>query len=222
MTPELDLWLRSLRGRLPGCGESLPDDLEPAVRQVDASDDLPARFAAAAKRTGAHVHLVTLANWVERVAAALAAQSARRVLLGASGALDAVRAAALSDVLRAAGVDVATPRDDDELFALDAAVTGADAAIAETGSVVCSAGPSRARAWSLVPPMHCVLLTVDQILPDLWDWLRALDELDSTRPLNGSSNVNLITGMSKTADIEGVLVPGVHGPGRVEIFALTA
>lgn len=222
MTPELDLWLRSLRGRMPGCGAELPIDLEPVVRQVDASEDLTARFAAAAKRTGAHVHLVTAQDWVAHAVSALAAQAARRVLIGATGALDAHRAAALGAALRSAGLEVATPNDDDDLFALDAAVTGADAAIAETGSVVCSAGPGRARAWSLVPPMHCVLLAADQILPDLWDWLHALDELDAPQPLHGASNVNLITGMSKTADIEGVLVPGVHGPGRVEIFVLTA
>ena len=110
------------------------------------------------------------------------------------------------------GVTVTRRRDDETLFSVDAAITGVRAAVAETGTLVCSAGSQSARGSSLIPPIHIALVDARQLhadLFDLFDWLGQQDELPS--------NVNLITGPSKTADIEGVLVTGVHGPGVVHI-----
>ena len=60
--------------------------------------------------------------------------------------------------------------------------------------------------------MHVAVVDTTQVLPDLYDCLDALGE----RP-QLPANVSLITGPSKTADIEGELVTGVHGPGELHV-----
>ena len=86
-------------------------------------------------------------------------------------------------------------------------------AIAESGSVVCQTGPATRRVASLIPPMHVAVVGRSQIVPDLCDFF---DGLQPPLP----SNINLITGPSKTADIEGTLVTGVHGPGDVHVLVV--
>jgi L-lactate utilization protein LutC len=61
-------------------------------------------------------------------------------------------------------------------------------------------------------PVHVAVVGEWQIVPDLFDFFESL----AAGP-NLPANVNLITGPSKTADIEGVLVTGMHGPGQVHI-----
>jgi L-lactate dehydrogenase complex protein LldG len=100
----------------------------------------------------------------------------------------------------------------DDLFGIDVAVTGAELGIAETGTVVLHAGPSQARRISLTAKMHIVLLPADRIVPDLMDWTAAYTD----RPL--PEGFTLITGPSKTADIELKLVVGVHGPSSLHVI----
>ena len=86
-------------------------------------------------------------------------------------------------------------------------LTSADAALAETGSVIVSSGSGRSRAASLLPPIHIVLIPTSKLLPDIFAWT-------AKRTGTLASQVVLISGPSKTADIEQTLVVGVHGPKR--------
>ncbi len=89
----------------------------------------------------------------------------------------------------------------------DVSITSADAALAETGSIIISAGPGRSRAASLLPPIHIALVPISKLLPDIFSWTaKRKDEIPS--------QIVLISGPSKTADIEQTLVVGVHGPKR--------
>jgi L-lactate dehydrogenase complex protein LldG len=97
----------------------------------------------------------------------------------------------------------------------DCGLTDAAYAVAETGSVVIRPGPGHGRAISLVPVHHVVILEPANFLPDLLDLFERLE----TDGLPGSGCV-LITGPSKTADIEANLVEGVHGPRVVKAFVL--
>ncbi len=89
----------------------------------------------------------------------------------------------------------------------DVGIGGADAALAETGSVVISSGPGRSRLTSLMPPVHIVLVPVSCLTSDLFTWMT-----EQRPPLPAS--ITLISGPSKTADIEQTMAVGVHGPGR--------
>lgn len=98
-----------------------------------------------------------------------------------------------------------------QLAHADLSITGADFLIAESGTVlIASAGASR--QISLLPTAHLVLATPDQVYPDL----AAVFEQLGTAPEEGRlpAALTMITGPSRTADIEKVLIKGAHGPVR--------
>ncbi len=98
---------------------------------------------------------------------------------------------------------------------LDAAVVGmtsAHAALADTGSVVLVHGAGRARLVSLLPPVHVAIVPVACLHATLGALLVAQPGL-----LRESANVVVVTGPSRTADIEMTLTRGVHGPRFVHV-----
>jgi len=123
----------------------------------------------------------------------------------------AVRDAALSArASAAAGARLAPSDDADLLFDCEVGVTDVDCAIAESGSIVVSTNDRIRNAW-VTPPIHIAIVRERQVLPDLVDLFESRpDSLDA-------ASTTIITGPSKTADIEGVLVTGVHGPAAVVI-----
>jgi L-lactate dehydrogenase complex protein LldG len=84
-------------------------------------------------------------------------------------------------------------------------ITAASGAVAETGSVVLTDTQTSRRLGALAPWVHIVLLRRSQIHIDIPAALAALPK---------DPNVIWVTGPSKTADVEGILIEGVHGPGR--------
>ncbi|EIC22278.1 LutC/YkgG family protein [Thiorhodovibrio frisius] len=99
-----------------------------------------------------------------------------------------------------------------------AGFTSALGAIAETGTLILWPGPSEPRTLSLVPEVHCVLLERSCIAPTLEDWMTAFCQQPDHAPL--PTNLLLVTGPSKSADIEQTLTLGVHGPKRLVVFVL--
>jgi len=93
-------------------------------------------------------------------------------------------------------------------------LTGADAGFAETGTVALTAGPGRPRLASLSVRTHVALLDPRRLYPSWAAWLMA-EGAGANARLAGSSNVTLITGPSRTGDIEMTLTVGVHGPGEM-------
>jgi L-lactate dehydrogenase complex protein LldG len=85
--------------------------------------------------------------------------------------------------------------------------------LADTGSVVLAASPEEPRARSLLPSVHVSLLHEDRILPGLEGLFAALG---SDLP----SALAIVTGPSRSADIENRLTVGVHGPGEVHVVLL--
>jgi len=96
--------------------------------------------------------------------------------------------------------------------AAEVGITSADYALADTGTLVMLASPSEARLISLLPPVHIAVVPVSRVLS-------GLDELFALMPLPAgqTSSMVLITGPSRTADIEQILVRGVHGPGEIHV-----
>ncbi|MBT4341600.1 MAG: lactate utilization protein [Chloroflexi bacterium] len=103
-------------------------------------------------------------------------------------------------------------------FSADIGITGVDYAIAETGTVVLHPRSGLSRLVSLAPPTHIAVLRPGEVLDSL-DELFAMERNDfMSGELAGS--MNLISGPSKTADIEGTTVTGIHGPLEVHLVIL--
>jgi L-lactate dehydrogenase complex protein LldG len=102
-----------------------------------------------------------------------------------------------------------------QLDALDAALTGCTLAVAETGSLVLTAGPADGRrALSLVPDVYLCAVREDQVEPDLPAAISRVSALvrETGRP------VVFVSGPSATSDIELHRVEGVHGPRRLVVL----
>jgi L-lactate dehydrogenase complex protein LldG len=99
----------------------------------------------------------------------------------------------------------------DELFTgVDAGFTGTVGGVAETGGLLLMPGPAEPRLMSLVPPIHIAMLRSSTIHNTFWSAIKALGWGRALPP-----NALLISGPSKTADIEQTLAYGVHGPKRL-------
>lgn len=93
-------------------------------------------------------------------------------------------------------------------------LTGAFAAIAETGSLVMLSGPGHPTTLNFLPDDHLVVLRERQVvshMEDVWALLRE-------RPGGMPRTVNIITGPSRTADVEQTIQLGAHGPRRLHVF----
>jgi L-lactate dehydrogenase complex protein LldG len=98
-------------------------------------------------------------------------------------------------------------------------VTGVDAALASTGSLILCAGEGKYRATSLLPDVHIAVVKSGQLLPDMETWI-AQQKQNGTPAFKSSSNTTIISGPSKTADIGQELIKGAHGPRQVHIILL--
>ena len=199
--------------------EPAPEVDQSFVRLCQPSEDLPARFAVEADAVGMHVHRVAsnaLDDSLREILSTLQCNSA------ALGIADDSLREQISGTLADIGLDVLQQHagaDRDALFDADVAITDVDAALAETGSIILSSGAHRSRACHLTPPVHIALVPSNKIVADLIDYFGP--SRDAENPQHGSATV-LITGPSKTADIEGILITGVHGPGEVHLVIIDA
>ncbi len=162
---------------------------------------------------------------------------ARKVLLSGGGLIDRLD---LAGKLKAGGLMVFTTNVGDEpealatdgsapsltlparkgedFFAADVGITNVYRLIAETGTVVVAANPNEPRSASLLPPVHIALAERSQLLPDLFDLFDLFSPTETPTKSLPPSCLTLITGPSKTGDIELRLVTGVHGPGEVHVI----
>ena len=185
------------------------------VRLARTGDDLMTLFAANAELSGMTVERTPESQIEACMMAWLTELGAKSIVMGFS---DAERSAAIEGRLREAGFDIVEWRGEGGLaamFEVDVGITDVHAALAESGTLVCCADECHSRSLSLVPPAHLAVVRQRDILPDMIDyWAFA----GSKSPEMRTSSISFITGPSKTADIEGKLITGVHGPGRVHIL----
>jgi L-lactate dehydrogenase complex protein LldG len=97
----------------------------------------------------------------------------------------------------------------------DLGVTTCDCLVAQTGSIIISTLSAGGRALSVLPPVHLVIVRREQIVPDLATALALLRKRYDAR---WPSALSVITGPSRTGDIEKILVMGAHGPKRLVIY----
>ena len=99
------------------------------------------------------------------------------------------------------------------LAQLSVGLTGAQAAIAESGSIILTSGPGRGRLASSLTPFHIAILRRDRIVRTLEDFFEQRPDVPTL-----GSNCVIITGPSRTADIEMTLSRGVHGPREIHVI----
>jgi len=99
-----------------------------------------------------------------------------------------------------------------DIFHFDVGVSTAQAAIAETGTLVLDSDCERHRLVSLVPPVHIAIVNASSIVETLGDALTLLQKKEI------SPAITFITGPSRTADIELTLAIGVHGPQELYVI----
>ncbi len=167
------------------------------------------------------------AQYIRRVAQDVEARTMLRSTHSALRDLD-IEAAMLGTGIRlevmAVGDDAGEAREAsrsllrEKAIVADIGITGVDYAIAETGSCVLLPRKGVSRVVSLLPPVHIAVVESGQVLPSLDELftLRRREFLDG----NLGSYMNLISGPSRSADIEYQLVTGVHGPGEVHMVML--
>ncbi|MDW8326423.1 MAG: lactate utilization protein [Anaerolineales bacterium] len=221
MTNSRDAILANIRQALAAARLPTP----PAVSLPSAAGDLPFavsladRFAAELK----HLSGTTLSTRPQDVPELLlelvTARNADTVLAWNEEHL-AVPDALSS--LRRAGIRIESgelPRDAGRTEALRAnerirvGITGVDAALAETGTLVVMAGPGKPRLAYMSVRTHIALIRMEQLHPSLAAWLAACPDLADG--LRNRSALTFISGPSRTADIEMTLTVGVHGPAEV-------
>lgn len=100
-----------------------------------------------------------------------------------------------------------------EIFGFDVGITTAQAAIAETGTLVLDSARELHRLVSLVPPVHIAIVAASTIRATLGETLAMLENRKELSPA-----VTFITGPSRTADIELTLTIGVHGPQELYVI----
>lgn len=186
---------------------------EPTIRLVSSDIGLSELFVKAANDNKMLAELISVDNLGAALVEFLSLQNARRIALADS---DLLKKTGVSEALRSGGLEVKVwPEVSlDQLYDFDAGITDVYAAVAETGSVVVRASPGHGRALSLVPPIHVAIVEPKNLLPDLVDLFAKMSGDGA------NSSTSIITGPSKTSDIEMNLVVGVHGPIIVKIFVL--
>ncbi|MGQ9850339.1 MAG: LutC/YkgG family protein [Aggregatilineaceae bacterium] len=196
--------LSAVRGRVRR-GEGVPAPW----RSRQHFDDLAARFSSTLTALyGEVIRAASAEEALDRLGNVLRDLGARRVVVNDEPPLSGVDLAARWPEITWHVVG----RTDGDLRTFcagaDAGITGTVAALAETGSVVVNSGPGRSRLVSLLPPVHIALVPASCLVSDLLTWAAA-------RSGEWPANVTVISGPSKTADIEQTLAIGMHGPKRV-------
>ena len=103
-----------------------------------------------------------------------------------------------------------------EIFAFDVGISTAQAAIADTGTLILDSARERHRLVSLVPPVHIAIIDAASIFQTLGEALAFVQQNNNISPA-----VTFITGPSRTADIELTLAIGVHGPQELYVIVNT-
>jgi L-lactate dehydrogenase complex protein LldG len=190
-----------------------------AVRRVE----LASRFARELHALGGHfLGTLTVKDTVTRVLELASALKARSVAVGVGLRHDPEP---IADALERAGVGVirtAAVANDGarvelrgKLARCDFALVEADYAIAATGTLAMLATPERPGSLTLIPPTNVILVSAGRILPDLAAVIAAIGSAAVA-----SHRLALVTGPSRTADIEKRIVLGVHGPREIHVAAV--
>lgn len=167
------------------------------------SQDLTAQFSQELESLGGSVVRCSTADLPGRILDYLSSAQVRQIQAWEEPHMSP----GLLETLQAAGIDIAHAANSE----IKVGLTGALAGIAESGSLALSAGPGCPLTASLLPEIHLVVLSHRRLYERLSEALHLPEARDA-------SSVVIISGPSRTADIEMTLTIGVHGPGKLVVF----
>jgi L-lactate dehydrogenase complex protein LldG len=173
------------------------------------------RFAAMMAAARAEIHRVNNGNWVQKLYEVLAQKAIGNILL-APGTPHGVAAREGLGNTNVACLAYDRPIEEwkEEMFnGVEASLTAARSAIAETGTLILWPDAHEPRLMSLVPPVHIVLLDASAIHATFFDAMKAEHWADGM-----PTNALLISSPSKTADIQQTLAYGAHGPKELVVL----
>ncbi|WP_371322432.1 lactate utilization protein [Dechloromonas sp. ZY10] len=214
-----DRILAKLRAAAPSTVNATPQvgDWYAQHRPVEDAATKAQRFRHFIELAHAEVHTVNRGNWIQKLWEVLATKELRRLLL----APESEHGARAFEALTELGVECTAyhqpiEQGKDVMFRhIPASLTGARAAIAETGTLILWPDAHEPRLMSLVPPVHIVLLDASKIYNTFFE------AMTSEGWNNGlPTNALLISGPSKTADIQQTLAYGAHGPKELVVLLL--
>lgn len=211
----LDKLRSSLREGIPFPSAESVTSKKPVVAIAD-DEDLFARFVTEVERVKGIVHAVQSPD--EALAALYGVLTKNQVTRATSWDARHLPIPGVHELLASLGVELVAGSNE-IVETAQAGITGCDWAIAATGTLVLSSGAGRSRMASLLPPIHVAIVRSTQLIPRLEDWV-AGRYADRLRELRTSSNITLITGSSRTSDIEMQPVFGVHGPLQMHVILL--
>ena len=184
--------------------EKLSDKNKVEVRQDvgnKSEENLVERFTKELEELGGHVYRINGLNLTNTLTSHLKGRNLETALIWDEvPLLD-------EDQMTQSGISLVRSVDP----AIKAGITGAAAAIAETGTLVISSGQGQPLSTSLLPEIHMAVISSSQIV-------RSLEEALQINAVREASSTALITGPSRTADIEMTLTIGVHGPREVIVY----
>jgi L-lactate dehydrogenase complex protein LldG len=218
--------LASTRARLEAVAARTSHTPPPFVHA--AQEDLAAQFAAELARLEGHPHRCAddeqALEVIRRILQSHAARSviawdlAQIGLPGLDALLEQLGVQALDGQVAGSGAgrsELLQP-----LEAAPVCLSGAELGIAESGSLLLLSGPGRGRLASLLAPTHIAVLRADRLVRGLGQALNTLKQRHSAALFDAYSNLTIITGPSRTADIELTLTLGVHGPKEIHVILI--
>ncbi|MEQ6917663.1 LutC/YkgG family protein [Halomonas aquatica] len=209
-----DTILRRLRERTDGPLSAPESDFTVVTHRGWSVEERLERFERLITSVHGEVVHVAREDWTQALAGVLSDKGVKRLALGREHPVAAEARAALMDgEVELVDVDRDIESWQREQFdRVDAGLTSARGAIAETGSLWLWPTPDEPRLISLVPPLHVAVLDADTIEDTFFDVVEAHDWAGGM-----PTNALLISGPSKTADIEQTLAYGVHGPRELVV-----
>ncbi|MCC5859599.1 MAG: lactate utilization protein [Ectothiorhodospiraceae bacterium] len=207
--------LARLRGRRTPPPPPPASDMRPFAAHEWTQEERVERFRSAIESVHGEVHRVAHDGWITCLLERLQARGITNLLAPADTALGReLRHAWPADGPELLRYDRPIEDWKPELFhQVQAGLTAARGGIAETGSLILWPGPGEPRLASLVPPVHIAVLDADQLHTTLLEAMRAQHWARGM-----PTNALLISGPSKTADIEQTLAYGVHGPRELIVL----
>jgi L-lactate dehydrogenase complex protein LldG len=219
MANKREEFLGRIRSRVEGYRPTLAPDVawtpgeEPG--RAEEIEDPPARFVQELEALGGHGYRTGSLEEARELVVSLVREREARLLVRWNDEL--LERLSADGPLREAGVEVEVWRKFEDFREVsgraEVGLSTAEGAIAETGSLILSAGPGRGRTVTLLPPTYIVVIPAAKLLRTVPEAVREL-----ARRGRLPNNFCFHTGPSRSGDIEMSLTIGVHGPGDVHVI----